>query len=756
MKSLLFHEIRKHILPFNIIFVSSLLVLNIAVSFYVFRGYFSAESRSLKQGITDLLELKENNPEEYQKILAEYNETNNGSDVMRMYLSNDEAEAIDYSGINHVNPLQYLDELENYPLAYRRRISSLLRETAALLETAEEDSFTQKYYYQICESYVSLSGLELPVTYTEGWASYFEYHLSTLFLIVAMVGTQTSVFPYERKHRNDSLLRVSKYGGKETRCGKILYVVVSSAVLTLMFTVAPMLPLSLTCGFSGITEPLQLLNSFILCPLRITIGEYFLLYLLARILVCTALTLLICFVSYLFSDEKPAFVTAVVLFISGVLSNKIAPGSDFFYIKKFSILNIIEIQILFDQYRVLHIGKLCINYALFVGITILFILATSVILTVFAPCIEYEKYNRTENSNRKRTYRFWLICFEVHKHFVARKQYLILLAACVFKIIACAFALKPPDYYVEKQYRNYIKAYAGTVDETKHDAINNEMLSIQQWIAEYDSAKNLYIAGKISDEKFKEYKNRYDYARYNEFAIKRLQERCEYLLNASDEVPAVEFIYDEGLDRLFSSAPDIISILLITLTASNLFACETENDFSRITRTAKRGRKTIFNVKLLYSILISILFCILFTAIEAAVLIRYYDMSFLNVPARSMPIFSSVAADHTIWNMMILRYSLSLAGYVMLFVVTGILSALFRTQARTIIVTTAAVVMTYALNINTAVPLFSLISLITPSCKLCCAFRGQILISVATCFFLAITSCMIAHRTWCGCDSKRG
>lgn len=127
-------------------------------------------------------------------------------------------------------------------------------------------------------------------------------------------------------------------------------------------------------------------------------------------------------------------------------------------------------------------------------------------------------------------------------------------------------------------------------------------------------------------DEFKEYKSRRDYAEYYQNACNRLHERSNYLAGLFDSHENIEFVYEEGINKLLFSPPDVAALLAAIFICGNVFAVEYQSGFFRILRILKKGRSRIFNVKIMFSLLSAICVYITFNSVDLFFIAKYYHV----------------------------------------------------------------------------------------------------------------------------------
>ena len=753
-------EFYKYFTRFNMILISVMLFLTLGITGVVYRKYFTSDYREFQAKKDDLIFLYKNDRDEYTRILNEHmtrvDEYN--KDVMASF-QNSRGKALpvfenDYINLEDYGDRELFDAVEKVirnPAVYRNKMTSVLRDAIFRLEEADEGSYIEEYYLEFCAAYITLSELELKSEEVRGWNEYFSFQLPSAILLIVLLTTLCTTFTDDIRVGMVNVLHISKYGGIHVIVSKLIFIGITSGLITLIFTVLPLIVFSLSSGLSSLSHPVQMIDALVNCPFRLTVGQYLLIYLSLRICIFTVFSLFITVVNQFFNNEKFAFVTATIVVVSGLFLAEIAPQASNYYLQKFSITEIAGINILFEKYRGLNIGGHCVNYSFFVEAVVLIILIALVVISLFTKTESVNEYFGNDFNTSKSSCTMSLFKTEVFKQLVCARFLILILASVLIKSVIAGVYYYPTDNYDEKQYKSYIQKVEGGVTEEKLQWIEEESQYIEFSISEYNIAEARFNSNNMSEAEFEEYKNKRNYAEYYRTGCERLCERRDYLINIIDRYPNVEFVYDEGLDRYFGSPIDITAVIIIVFMASNMFACEYERGFFRMMRTTRRGRKTTFLTKLVYSLLVATIIYCIFGLIEAGFIGYYYDTDYWYAPIQSMPRFADIEANFTVGEYLLISRGVAWAGYLLAYVLAFSLSAVMQSQIKSIIMSLFIMAIPYILTQTSviSVSVLNYLGMITPN-----DITHDIL-SYITCTLISVMFCTAAYLRWCGKEREK-
>lgn len=751
------YEFRKYFTRFHVIFIAVLFILNILSAAFQYKEMFGKEYKEFESVKNDMLELYSYDRDTYEQIYAEHtkkvNEYNESrySDMFSVNsktLSKFENEYIDYENYGDIKLFSEIDEIIHTNDDYKQKITAVLKDAVLRLEESKEDGYISKYYIALCSHYMPLAENELYSEEVRGWNEYFSLKTPTILLAIALVGTLCDTFTSDRRAGMSNILHISKYGLGASVRAKLIFIAAASSFLTLIFTCMPLVVFLFSCGLSSVNHPVQMLTEFCYCPYNLSVLQFFLIYLILKIIFFTLFALLAAVVNQIFENDKIGFVTASVIWLSGTFLSKIQPSSEYYFLQKFSVVELFNVNILFTRYRGLNIFSECVNYTYFIILLLPIIAAIIVVFSMLHKPAGIHEYDGKEVKSYKTGYTMSLLKSEFFKQLVCTKYVYVVLAAIVLKCVICGIYFKPYSNYSEERYIDYISEVRGEITEEKLKMISDEEEYIKTSIANYDGAGTDYRSGLISYDEYQKYQKSYYYAEYCKNACDKLCTRRDYLMGVYESHPEVEFIYDEGLERYFSSSFDIAAIAILLLLGSNVFSYEYESGFSKIMRSSKNGRKKILRTKMMYSVMMSIFLYLIFTAISVFFLMHYYNIDFWSVPVQSMPNFSYISDELSIAEYMILYQSISLIGYVLCFILISAISEISKSQLKAIIISAFIILITYFMK-DTVNILPSYAGMLTPQ------NISNEAISYVSCVVVTLLCAKTAQGEWCGRKVKK-
>jgi len=700
---LLKYEFAKHLTKFCVILFSLMFVLNIAVTAYIYRDEFTAEADERREARDKMVTLYNEDAAEYQRIYEEFLKEKNESEISYRIESipnkpyeNKYISQKKYGDSTLFNDVAVIAGAND---SYHKELNSMLRDTAqrtVLLDSS--DSYLYRYYIKVLAAYDPLTSLELPITEVRGWNEFFTLQTPIIFIAVALLGMLCGVFTLDSKVGMTSIQHTAKRGGLPVVLAKLGYTAIISVAVTLIMTLSPLAVFALSTGFSSLDTPLQLLDAFTFCRDSITVGEYLVIFVLVRVLVFLVLSLAIAVIGQYTESEVPSFVLVTVIVGIGMGLAAIPAGSSYYGLRKFSVMQIANVNIMYERMYGLNFFEHCVDYTSFILISATVIAVILVLAAVFfRPRASVRA--RREMRVRKGVFEsLSLIRAEYFKHLVGNFGVFILIAAVVVKCVLTSAHYEPIVHSDENAYIRYIDKVRGEVTDEKIAYVDNEWEYIETTLASSGAMSEAYRNGEITKEEYLDYSDRRNYADYYKRACERLVEYKDHLVAQREKGYDVEFLYEEGIMRYLEPPLDIALILCAMFMCSAVFAMEHETGFAPILRLTSKGRRKIFSVKMSVAFTVAAAVSILFAAIDTGYMLANFDIYYWSADIHSLLSLSELTFGMSIGVYTLLYRLISLLGCVLVFILVTSLSEIMKTRLKTIIAAAGIIFIPYMLG----------------------------------------------------------
>lgn len=746
-------EAAKLLTPFTLALSAALLLIEVCFTVFYFRDSLGADGKEIRAARETLLSMYLESRSEYDELSADFDLRCKEYDAQLYRRLDDDRvmpsfqnELIDLDAYGDRQLFSDVRKAAAAPAKFRETLTGTLVDVAARLrEIGSESGYLNEYYLKILKIYDPLAEKELPVTFVDGWGELFGFQAPAVFAALACLVLFSRAFTLERGCGTDALLRVSKLGGSCTDAAKIVFTSLFSVVVTVVFSIAPFAVFLLSGGLSAADVPIQCVSGMTLCPLNVSIRQYFVIFLTMRVIGFLCFSLIVAASGRISGSAFMGFAAAGVLAGIGMLLGSIPPSSYVYPLSAFNPISLVTVGALFDRYHGTNFFGHCVNVA-----ALLVVLAVVLTLLVCAAAMIRGAGRsvsvQTGNASKRRKHGYSMSLFRTEFFKIFTPGARICVAAALF--LKCFLSLAyymPPESSDEAVFREYMELFSGEITAEKLSMIENERVYIEKTLAEHNSIIEKYSAGELSGEEYSDHMSRYNYAKYCENACKRLIERRDFLVAESAERSGVRFFYDRGVRLFVTSFPDVAAIFCLMVLTGRAFAVErgesASGGFSFILRAAYKGRRVTFFAKYLTVAVLTAAIYVLFTGVDVVASAVFYGFPGLETGIASVPDIAS-PYDMTILAYALARQAIGLLGFVFTSVFITSLSVIVPGRIQAAGISLAAILLPYAGKISGAGFLEA------ASFADFCAPEGLSLLPAVVCVPAALAAFFAAYRKW--------
>ncbi len=551
-----------------------------------------------------------------------------------------------------------------------------------------ESSFSWKYQTEVIRRYEAMRGtVKIGIEYVRGWGGYFDYRLGDVFVFLLLILAGSVIFPQEKQAGFLPVLRVSKRGRGETAAAKIALMLCLTVLFTLLFVGTSFAVFGMRVGYSSPENALQALPSFTYSPYRITVGQYFTVTVLVKLLTFSVFSMLMLALSNLTRHPVLNYLGGLGLFGVNLLLSKLDASHAAAHL---NLVTAASVNSIFTRYRAANLFGACAGYVpVMIVLFVLLILGgavgailghvrggeavrigwldsiVSAVLTVFTKARGGILRLRLGNARRERTYSLSLFRAEVFKTLVSSRMLLLLLILLLAKGLYSARLYEAKPSYADAVYKEYMTALEGPLTPEKSAWIAGERTRLNELLAKKDVMQEKYLREEISLPEYREYLSEYSSAEARSDLFRTIEAHEAYLAARNSGW----FLYDTGWRRLFSGDADLFLYTAVLLLLTGSFAGEfvsrsSAGSFAQILRATKRGREETFRAKLVSSGVIAVVLALLSCVTDFVFLAQNYSLPSPTAPLGSVELFGAYAGG------------MSLAGYAALFTALRVLGSL--------------------------------------------------------------------------------
>ena len=510
---------------------------------------------------------------------------------------------------------------------YLSGIDERAKKMTAISLFADPDSFSYRNIAKTPDDFTHLKGSTLTVSPSKGvdMATGF---LPTDVISFLMIMTVIVTIVTREKELEQLLLSRTTFKGRASLGTAKLFTCFAAAFVSLVLLYSVNFALSChTYGFGDLSRQIQSVLSFNGSNMKITVAEYFVFFLLTKLIVyCTFAALIYLVTAISDSAVKVYAILAVILAGESVLYYTIQPTS---YLCPLKYINLVA----FPNTRQLYSDYLNLNilgepygyfYIFFISIIILLTGFSVISIVVFSKRGVIRSRTRKISLHIPEIHHTSLFLHECYKILINGKVLFILLAFAAL-VYASYTPIKERFYSKEEIYlKQYILKYEGELTEEKEKAIALEGKALDEFSTSGDEISSMIKMQDLSEKRsaYETFKNHIEYLKQN----------------------GGEIVYDSGYKLLTgdesSGSKDttmaLTAMAMLICTLTYIYSIEYQTGASVLLHTSLKGRGAVFIRKLIIGILtVTVIYLLTYAPYFIGVL-KAYGTREINAPACSM------------------------------------------------------------------------------------------------------------------------
>lgn len=670
----------------NILLVFAGLLLLNALLLYIYandqRNYYSPDAyRQIYSSVENL-----SNEEALEKIKDEYEELNFFLELSLMssdwtiteeslretYRSLDITNLIDK--FNRGDFLKYTDnlwaekylyshiieEIENvvYYDDYLEKVDAEANIMQSVSIFAQPNTFPYRNITKTSEDFKHLKGNELTVAPSNGVMMATQFLVTDIIAIILIMTVVIQLIIREKEQQQLSLIKTTYKGRLTLAVSKLCVVIISCFLILLLLYSINFIMAYAIYGFGDISRYIQSIKGYLGSSLAISVFQYFVLFLIAKLFVYILFALIFFTVSIIARSSMMVYVSlALLLGMSAILYLTIPPSSVLDFFKYINLIHFLQTYTLFSNYLNLNIFGYPLQYIYcFIIVTLTLIIILSVISIIkFSQQRHVDTPLKTtayihEKINKLSWFKGHVSLFrhELYKILIVNKVLFMLLVFMIFQIITYQPLSERFADYNEIYYKQYMLELEGENSQIKEEFLASE----QQRFAELEDELSLLIQSGDHSLKITQL---FEQLAPQE-AFNMVLERKDYLRSlAEDDHLNGWFLYDIGYQKLTAAHDNtkdfqLALLLMIVLIAclAPIFTYETQTGMIQIVLPTQHGRRKAFYAKLLLSLMIAIFIYVIVYAPEFINVLKAYGTQAIHAPIYSMPHMNNMKIEISI------------------------------------------------------------------------------------------------------------
>lgn len=462
-------------------------------------------------------------------------------------------------------PTEEAAEPERYK-AYREEI---LRQADLRMHSpmfAGMDAYTYDNLKYTKEAYEKLGEISVRPDFDGGVLLLIQNRLADVLCLFLLLTFVLRLFVEERENDTWSLLKAMKRGHTELMAAKLLSLAVLTVGVTALFYGGAVVFIGRTVGFGDLSRSLQSVDGFMACTLRLDVGEFLPLFLLAKTLGFFAVAVVAAIFCMLLRNTVFTVAAVAVSAAAELLCwHNITINSWLAPLKEMNLSALIFTEHYFSEFYHINLATLAVNQQ-FCG---------AVLLTA---CLAGGPLFVSGRPGKR------VLAFEAYKLFCVGKGWCVLLVfglGCMFLASSFRFYMDESGYY----YREYSLKLEGELTAEKEAILEEERKILRELPAEEVSSARENALNQVREQ----------YLRMDELKRQGMPAQYVYLT-------PWQYLLGRGL-----SLQDTLNLglcfLAMILLASSCGAMEKRKEMYDLLSLTVTGRKGIYRRKALWMLL---------------------------------------------------------------------------------------------------------------------------------------------------------
>lgn len=650
--------------------------------------------------------------------IAKYNNNND-----KIKFVHNKLKALEKDDVTHYTDDSYsertlLDNAENQLKIvsdYKAYINKIIEKSDNITGVSifeDSSSFSYKNAVKTAEDYKPLSNIETAYSNSEGVNMATDFMLTDLIVILLLCIVCDALIGSERNININSLQRTCRYGRNKSAISKMVVGFITTAVICLMFYGVNYIIAGYTYGFGDLFRPIQSVDSFSNCTLRINVLQYLMLHFISKVLVMYLIYTIVNVLSMVGKSKTISYIAFIcILIVSYCLNLFISDNTSLMCFKYINLISFVDTKNVISHYRNINIFGEPINYVTCFWIVLLVLLLGLVALNILIYSRKkITAYNKSNNSflsklkiSRGSTN---VIVHELYKTFVSNKVGIIILVVLLTQLyitISSPIVLSNDEKY-QKYYFSY---YAGDFNSNTKSKIENQIKKYEDNKKSMDKCMSDYDNGLITKEKYEDLFSTYstideDYSNFKKYVIPYY----DYLINQSKADKSVSVVNYNGYCALLglkgnlSNTYCLALYVLMVICIIPIFTVEYERKSIHLLSSTKLGFKSLVFKKIVCSCIVTALLNLLIYVPYFIRIISSYGINELGTAACSIEELSNISDGLSILNVIIITFAIRLLVSLVITVIISGISLFTKNTIISIIITTLVFVVPLLLPIN--------------------------------------------------------
>lgn len=527
---------------------------------------------------------------------------------------------------------------------YLTGIDETARKMTGISLFADPDSFSYKNIAKTPEDFAHLKGSELEIAPSKGVEMATGFLATDLIGLIMIMTVVVTIVTREKELNQIALSRTTFKGRASLGIAKLFTCFTAAFIAEILLYAVNFAVSYFTYGFGDLSRQIQSVYDFNGSDLKISVLEYFILFLIAKLAVYCVFAGLIYLVTVISNTAVKVYgILVVTIAAEAVLYYTISSASYLCPLKYVNILAYANTKDLFSSYLNLNLFGKPVNYMAVFSISIAVMLVAFSVIAVLIFSKQRVLKSRTKKFSlakfsifKGRTTNLFLQ--ECYKIFIGGKALLILIVFAAATFLAYEPIRESFSSADEVYYKQYMLKYEGGYTADKQKMIDEEERKFTE--AQTNMAEEL--ANTDGDGIFIMMK--YQEILAPQFAFEQVKTHADYLKSTGNG----EFVYDSGYKLLTGDESAGNKDLTLGLTAMAMVICclvyvysaEYQTGANVLLKTSARGRGETFIIKFAIGMIIVTVIYVLTYAPYFYNVLNAYGTRGIDAPICSLETFA--------------------------------------------------------------------------------------------------------------------
>lgn len=527
---------------------------------------------------------------------------------------------------------------------YLTGIDETARKMTGISLFADPDSFSYKNIAKTPEDFAHLKGSELEIAPSKGVEMATGFLATDLIGLIMIMTVVVTIVTREKELNQIALSRTTFKGRASLGIAKLFTCFTAAFIAEILLYAVNFAVSYFTYGFGDLSRQIQSVYDFNGSDLKISVLEYFILFLIAKLAVYCVFAGLIYLVTVISNTAVKVYgILVVTIAAEAVLYYTISSASYLCPLKYVNILAYANTKDLFSSYLNLNLFGKPVNYMAVFSISIAVMLVAFSVIAVLIFSKQRVLKSRTKKFSlakfsifKGRTTNLFLQ--ECYKIFIGGKALLILIVFAAATFLAYEPIRESFSSADEVYYKQYMLKYEGGYTADKQKMIDEEERKFTE--AQTNMAEEL--ANTDGDGIFIMMK--YQEILAPQFAFEQVKTHADYLKSTDNG----EFVYDSGYKLLTGDESAGNKDLTLGLTAMAMVICclvyvysaEYQTGANVLLKTSARGRGETFIIKFAIGMIIVTVIYVLTYAPYFYNVLNAYGTRGIDAPICSLETFA--------------------------------------------------------------------------------------------------------------------